>query len=157
MSQTCPYDLKTQYLGFLRVQVTEWVNSFLWIILGLCLLIESSLVRLQRTHISQLRAKRASNGSCCCWKFLRQFACPDAYWLQYTSRFSACGTALQGHTKSFRKKHSTLSLFAYKVSGYLLWENPAAFQSLQLCSSLRCKQKRFVWPCSKLFWLCLSC
>jgi len=58
------------------------------------LLIELSLVRLQRTRISHLRAKRASNGSCCCWKFLCQFARPDAYWLQYTSRFSACRTAL---------------------------------------------------------------
>ena len=70
----------------------------------LYLLIESSLVRLQRVHISHLCAKRASNGSCCCWKFLRQFARPDAHWLQYTSRFSACGTALQGHTKSFWQK-----------------------------------------------------
>jgi len=46
-------------------------------------------VRLQRARIShlQLRAKRASNGSCsCCWKFLRQFTRPDAHWLQYTSR-----------------------------------------------------------------------
>jgi len=60
----------------------------------LYLLIESSL----------LCAKRSSNGSCYCWKFLRQFAHPDAHWLQYTSRFSACGTALQGHTKSFDKK-----------------------------------------------------
>ena len=105
MSQTCPYDFfKNQNSGFLNVQVTEWVNGFLWIILGLYLLIESSLVRLQRARISHLRAKRASNGSCCCWKFLRQFARPDAHWLQYTSRFSACGTALQGHTKSFWQK-----------------------------------------------------
>jgi len=43
--QTCPYDFfKNQYSGFLQVQVTEWVNGFLWIILGLYLLIESSLV-----------------------------------------------------------------------------------------------------------------
>jgi len=41
-------------------------------------LIESSLVRLQRTRISHLCAKRASNGSCC-RKFLRQFARPDAH------------------------------------------------------------------------------
>jgi len=43
----------------------------------LYLLIESSLVHLQCTCISHLCAKRASNGSCCCWKFLRQFARPD--------------------------------------------------------------------------------
>ena len=44
MSQTCPYDFfKNQNSGFLNVQVTEWVNGFLWIILGLYLLIESSL------------------------------------------------------------------------------------------------------------------
>jgi len=111
--------------------------------------IESSLVYLQRARISHLHAKRASNGSCCCWKFLRQFARSDAHWLQYTSHFSACGTALQGHTKRFwQKKYSSLSLLAYKVRGYLLWENLAAFQALQLCSSPTSEQKRFVWPCS---------
>ena len=104
-SQTCPNDFfKNQYSGFLQVQVTEWANGFLWIILGLCLLIESSLVHLQHAHISHLRAKHASNGSCCCWKFLRHFARPDAHWLQYTGRFSSCGTALQGHTKGCWKK-----------------------------------------------------
>ena len=100
-SQTCPYDFfKNQYSGFLHVQVTEWVSGFLWIILGLYLL----LVHLQRARISHLHAKRASNGSCCCWKFLHQFVHPDAHWLQYTSHFSACGTALQGHMKSFWQK-----------------------------------------------------
>ena len=47
----------------------------------------------------------------------------------------------------FGEKYSSLSLF---VRWYLLWENPAAFQSLQLCSSPRCEQKCIVWPCSKL-------
>ena len=73
------------------LQVTEWVNGFLW---GCTWIITSALA-------TRMRAKRASNGSCWCLKFLRQFACPDAHWLQYTSHFSACGTALQGHTKSF--------------------------------------------------------
>jgi len=64
-----PMTFKNQYSGFLHVQVTEWVNGFLWIILGLYLLIESSLVRLQRVCISHLCAKRTLNGSCCCWNF----------------------------------------------------------------------------------------
>ena len=108
----------------------KWVNGFLWIVSGCARYItESSLVRLQRVRISYLRAKRASNGSCCCWKFLHQFAHPDADWPQYTGCFSACGTALQGYMKSSWKiKYSSLSLLAYKVCGYLLWENPAAFQ-----------------------------
>jgi len=74
-------------------------NGFLWIILGLCLLIESSLVHLPGARISHLCAKCASNGSCCCWKSLHQFARPDAHWLQYTSRFFC----LQGHMKNFWK------------------------------------------------------
>jgi len=44
-----------------------------------------------------------------------------------------------------------------KVCGYLPWKHPSAFQPLQFCSSPSYKQKRFMWPCSKLFWLCLSC
>jgi len=44
-----------------------------------------------------------------------------------------------------------------KVCGYLPWKHPSAFQLLQFCSSPSYKQKRFMWPCSKLFWLCLSC
>jgi len=69
----------------------------------LCSLIESSLVHLQRMHISHLCAKRASNGSCSCWKFLHQFACTDAHRLQYTGCFSTSGTAIQGYMKSFWK------------------------------------------------------
>ena len=39
------------------------------------------------------------------------------YTVQY-SRFSDCGTALQGHTGNlWKKKYSSLSLFAYKVRG----------------------------------------
>ena len=49
------------------------------------------------------------------------------------------------HEEFLKQKYSSLSLFAYKVRGYLLWENPAAFQSLQICSSPRCGQKCFVW------------
>ena len=64
---------------------------------------------------------------------------------------------LLSYCSSLTKKYSSSSLFAYKVRGYPLWENRAAFQALQLCSSPTCEQKRFVWPCSKLLCLCLSC
>jgi len=76
MSQTCPYDFfKSQYSGFptrTSDRTSQWfpMNN---------IRVESSLVRLQRVRISHLRAKRASNGSCCCWKFLHQFARPDAH------------------------------------------------------------------------------
>ena len=104
MSDTCPHDFfKNQYSG-VPTRTSDRMSQWFPMNITLHLLIESSLVRLQRARISHLRAKRASNGSCCCWKFLRQFARPDAHWLQYTSRFSACGTALQGHTKSFWQK-----------------------------------------------------
>jgi len=131
-------------------------NGFLWIILGLCLLNESSLVRLQHTRISHLRAKHASNESCCCWKSLRQCT--------LTTVSLLVGQHITGPHEEFLKRWSIpclltkfMSLFAYKIHGYLLWENLAAFQSLQLCSSLRCEQKCFMLPCSKWLWLCLSC
>jgi len=69
----------------------------------LYLLIESSLVRLQRTcasatcvlSVHQMEAVVVENF----YVNLLAQMCTD-----YSSRFSACGTALQGHTKSFWQK-----------------------------------------------------
>ena len=124
----------------------------------LYLLIDSSLVRLQRVCISHLRAKRASNGSCCLLKISTSICSPRCALTTVHQSFLCLWDSITGpHEEFLTKKYSSLSLFAYKVHGYLLWENLAAFQALQLCSSPTCEQKRFVWPCSKLPWLCLSC
>ena len=46
----------------------------------------------------------------------------------------------------------------FSVGEALLKQNALLLPDvLQLCSSPTCEQKRFVWPCSKLLWLCLSC
>ena len=111
-------------------------------------------IYITHTYISHLHAKHASNGSCCCWKFLHQFARPDGHWLQYTSSFSVSWTSVQSQMKNLSKK---TFVSGCKVRGYLPWKHPSAFQPLQFCSSPSYKQKRFMWPCSKLFWLCSSC
>ena len=159
MSQTCPYDFfKNQYSGFLQVQVTEWVNGFLWIILGLYLLIESSLVRLQRARISHLRAKACIKWKLLLLEFSTSICSPRCALTTVHQLFLCLWDSITGpHEEFLTEKYSSLSLFAYKVRGYLLWENLTAFQALQLCSSPTCEQKRFVWPCSKLLWFCLSC
>ena len=95
-TRTCTSDRMSQWfpMNNVRVVLADWI-------------ITSALAH---TRISHLCAKRASNESCCCWKFVCQFACPDADWLQYTSHFSACGTALQGHTKCFWRKSISVCL-----------------------------------------------
>jgi len=69
------------------------------------LLIESSLVHLQRVRISHLCAKHASNGSCYCWKFLPMSICSLRCALTTVHQSFVCSwTALQGDTKSFWNK-----------------------------------------------------
>ena len=118
----------------------------------MCLLIESSLLC---THISHLHAKRTSNGSCCCWKFL----CQLVQMHTDTSSFSVHGTSLQSHTELFEERWldapergsypQTLQANRQKLEHLFL-------QPLQLCSPPIYKQKCFVLPCSKLLWLSLS-
>jgi len=68
---------------------------------------------------------------------------------------------LVGHryraTRRVFRKNVFKIVSACKVCGYPPREHPAAFQSLQFCSSPSYKQKHFVWPYSKLFWFSLSC
>jgi len=119
-------------------RMSQWFPMNNRVVLANWIIITSALA----THVSHLCAKCVSNGSCCCWKFLRQFARPDAHWLLYTSRFSACGTALQGHTKRFWPRCIPVCLcLLTKLVGTLLWENLAAFQSLQLLSSPNMRAK----------------
>ena len=95
--------------------------------------------------------KHASNGSCCCWTFLHQFAHPGVHWLQYTSCFSACGTELQGHTKSFWKK-KVFQFVSVCLQSSLV---PALRESscLSVTAALffsEMRAKCIMWPCSKL-------
>jgi len=132
-------------------------NGFLWIILGLCLLIESSLVHLQRAHASatcvlsvhQMEAVVVGN------LYINLLA-------QMHTDYSTpvVSSAYRATWRIF--ENTKYSLFAYEVHVSVCLQSswvPAlrAFQSLQLCSSPSCKQKCFMLPCSKLLWLCLSC
>ena len=116
------------------------------------------IVRLQRAPISRLRAKACIKWKLLLLEFSTSICSPRCALTTVHQSFLCLWDSITGpHEKFLTEKYSSLSLFAYKVHGYLRWENLTAFQALQLCSSPTCEQKRFVWPCSKLLWLCLSC
>ena len=60
------------------------------------------------------------------------------------------------HKVSLKEKFPVCCTLFLKSLGTCFFEYPVAFQPLPLCSNLRYEQKRFVWPCSELLWLCLS-
>ena len=56
----------------------------------------------------------------------------------------------------FEKKVFISPWFVFEVSRYPFFEYLGAFQPLPLGFIPRYEEKRFMWPCSELLWLCLS-
>ena len=84
------------------------------------------------------------------YNFLHHFAWTVAHRMPYISALSIYMASLQGYKKSF----SSSPWFVLEVTRNLFFEYPGAFQLLPLSSIPRCEEKRFMWPCSELLWLC---
>ena len=136
MSQTCPYDFKNQLV--LRVptrtsdRMSQWfpMNNIRvvlanWIITSACARVCNA--RASATCVPSVHQMEAVVVGNFYVNFLAQMR---------TDYSTPVVSLLVGqHYRATRsvfdkKKYSSLSLFAYKVRGYLLWENLAAFQAL---------------------------